>query len=114
MDLILSIAFCSALYRSARNKGISPWPYILNYAGAVLLVCFLIAFTITSMFGKNALETEEGMKNALYFAPISIAFEIFLYIYFRKKLEKTKLVEKEDDDYNTPPPPPKKDLSYFR
>ncbi len=114
-DLILTIAFCVVFYRMAHSKGLSPWPYIINYSGAVLLGCFLVAYTFISMFGPEALQTEEGMKTALYFAPVTIAYEILLYLYFRKRLEKAIAVrEHEEDDFTPPPPPPKKDLSYFR
>lgn len=112
-DVILSIVFCVAFYRLAQKKGVSPWPYILNYVGAVMLVCFLLAYTFASLYGREALQTEDGLRKALYFAPISIAFEILLYVYFRKKLQKISVVDKDEDNF-TPPPPPKKDLSYFR
>ncbi|MFN8297741.1 MAG: hypothetical protein U0T75_01450 [Chitinophagales bacterium] len=115
MDVILAIAFSVVFYRMAERKGVSPWPYILNFISAVILVEFLMGYTILSMVGPNGLQTEEGLKTAMYFAPFNLAFVIFLYLYFRKRLQKAINVrQKEEDDYTPPPPPPKKDLSYFR
>ena len=51
------------------------------------------------------------------FEPFAIMFEIFLFIYFRKKIQKATVPADSGDDFTPPPASPnkeKKDLSYFR
>lgn len=117
IDLIFVALFCYQLHRMARQRGLSPLPYILNYIAAFLLVVFLLAYTFISVFGKNALQTQDGIKAALYLEPVAVAFEIFLFLYFRRRIQKA--VARNEDDFTPPttpknPAPPKKDLSYFR
>jgi hypothetical protein len=116
IDIVLVIIFCYQLNRMARERGISPWPYVLNYVAAFFLMIFSIGFIFLNIFGMDALKNEEAVKSAMMFEPFAIMFEVFLFIYFRKRIQKSSISSDRDNDFTPPPPPekPKKDLSYFR
>lgn len=116
IDLILVILFCYQLHRMANQRGLSPMPYVLNYLAVFLLTMIGAAVLFLNFFGADALKDEQGIKVALAFEPFAIAFEIFLFIYFRKKIQKAPINTGNDNDFSPPPPPEKekKDLSYFR
>lgn len=116
MDLLLAALFCYQLHRMAREKGISPWPFVLNYLGIFFMTIFALIICITSVFGVNIFQGEQQVKTLMSVAPFTILFEVFLFIYFRKRIQKTTPGGDNNNDY-TPPSPPtkeKKDLSYFR
>lgn len=113
IDLILVILFCYQLHKMASQRGLSPMPYVLNYLAVFFLTMIGAAVLFLNFFGADALKDEQGIKVAMAFEPFAIAFEIFLFIYFRKKIQKANTDNRSDN----PPPPPseeKKDLSYFR
>lgn len=116
IDIVLVILFCYQLNRMARQRGISPLPYILNYLAAFFLMMFAFGFIFLNIFGVDALKNEEAIKSAMMFEPFAIMFEVFLFIYFRKRIQKSPVPSNHDNDFNPPPPPTKekKDLSYFR
>ena len=116
IDIVLVIIFCYQLFRMSRERGISPVPYILNYLAAFFLMMFALGFALFSFYGADILKNEEGVKTAMMFEPFAIMFEVFLFIYFRKRIQKTVASPNDNSDF-TPPSPPskqKKDLSYFR
>ncbi len=117
IDIVLVILFCYQLHRMARERGISPWPYVLNYLAAFFLMMFSFAFIFLNFFGMDALKDEQGIKSAMMFEPFAIMFEVFLFIYFRKRIQKAVASNNDNNDFNPPSEPPKKekkDLSYFR
>jgi len=116
IDIILVAIFCYQLYRMTRERGISPLPYILNYLAAFFLMIFALGFALFSFYGPDILKSEEGVKSAIMFEPFAIMFEVFLFIYFRKRIQKSPVSSNHDNDFNPPSPPTKekKDLSYFR
>lgn len=116
IDIVLVIIFCYQLNRMARERGLSPWPYVLNYVAAFFLMIFAIGFIFLNVFGMDALKNEEAVKSAMMFEPFAIMFEVFLFIYFRKRIQKSSASSDTDNDFTPPSPPeqPKKDLSYFR
>lgn len=116
IDIVLVLIFCYQLYRMARERGISPVPYILNYIAAFFLMMFALGFALFSFYGPDILKSEEGVKTAMMFEPFAIMFEVFLFIYFRKRIQKSPVSSGNDNDFNPPSPPTKekKDLSYFR
>ena len=117
IDIILVVLFCYQLNRMARERGISPLPYILNYLAIFFLMMMAFGFTLFSIYGPDVLKSEEGIMTAAKFEPFAIMFEVFLFIYFRKRLQKVSIPSADDTGDFTPPPPPskeKKDLSYFR
>ena len=116
IDIVLVIIFCYQLNRMANERGISPWPYVLNYVAAFFLMIFSFGFIFLNIFGMDALKNEEAVKSAMMFEPFAIMFEVFLFIYFRKRIQKASSSTDRDNDFTPPPPPekPKKDLSYFR
>ena len=116
IDIVLVILFCYQLHRMARERGISPWPYVLNYVAAFFIMMFSFAFIFLNFFGMDALKDEQGIKTAMMFEPFAIMFEVFLFIYFRKRIQKSPISSNHDNDFNPPSPPTKekKDLSYFR
>lgn len=116
IDIILVPIFCYQLYRMTRERGISPLPYILNYLAAFFLMIFALGFALFSFYGPDILKSEEGVKSAIMFEPFAIMFEVFLFIYFRKRIQKSPVSSNYDNDFNPPSPPTKekKDLSYFR
>ncbi len=102
----------------AHERGLPSMPFILNYLAIFFLAMITFVYFLFSYMGKNVLQTPEGIKAAMMFEPFAIMFEIFLFIYFRKKIQRAKVYNGNEDDF-TPPPPssnnkPKKDLSYFR
>lgn len=115
IDLVLVCLFCYQLNRLARLRGLSPFPYILNYLAAFSLMMFGFLYLFVNFYGAEALKDEQGIKTALMFEPFAIMFEVFLFIYFRNRIQKTEPVD-NSNDYTPPPSPPKekKDLSYFR
>ena len=114
IDVVLVTLFCYQLSRLARLRGLPSMPFVLNYLAIFTLVMLMFVFGFTYAFGPNALNSAEGIKAALMFEPFAIMFEVFLFIYFRKRIQRTTPVD-NDDDYNRPEPPKeKKDLSYFR
>lgn len=116
IDLILVVLFCYQMNRMAKERGVPSLPYILNYLAIFFITMVGLVFVLISYMGKNVLETPEGIKAAMMFEPFAIMFEIFLFIYFRKKIQRATLPVDRDDDYNPPsnPTKEKKDLSYFR
>lgn len=115
IEITLFILLSYHLHRMARQKGLSPWPFVLNFLAAFLLMAFLVSYTFISIFGQDALKTQEGMRNAMYMVPFVVLFQIMLYIYFRKKIGRSNPPENDwDDQQDDTPPTPKKDLSYFR
>ena len=118
IDLILVVLFCYQINRMAHERGLPSMPFILNYLAIFFLAMITFVYFLFSYMGKNVLQTPEGIKAAMMFEPFAIMFEIFLFIYFRKKIQRAKVYNGNEDDF-TPPPPssnnkPKKDLSYFR
>ncbi len=116
IDLILVILFCYQINRLAKERGVPSLPYILNYLAIFFITMLSFVYLFVSFMGKNVLETAEGIKAAMMFEPFAIMFEIFLFIYFRRKILKATVPADSDDDFNQPSPPAKekKDLSYFR
>jgi hypothetical protein len=116
IDLILVIIFCYQLNRMARERGVSPWPYLLNYLAAFFVMIFMFGYIFLSVFGVDALKDEQAVKSAMMFEPFAIMFEVFLFIYFRKRIQKAVASPDDNNDFIPPPPPTKekKDLSYFR
>lgn len=117
IDLILVVLFCYQMNRMAKERGVPSLPFILNYLAIFFITMLGFVYLFISFMGKNVLETTEGIKAAMMFEPFAIMFEIFLFIYFRKKIQKATVPNDDDDEYNTPSSPPakeKKDLSYFR
>ncbi len=116
LNILLITIMCYQLHRFAKERGLKPWSFVLNYFGACLLVIFLLSYTFLTIYGQESLTTDEGRRNALWFEPIALMFEIFLYLYFRKRIQKTVATSHDDED--PPPTPPttseKKNLSYFR
>ncbi|HLP49754.1 MAG TPA: hypothetical protein VK154_02660 [Chitinophagales bacterium] len=114
IDLILVCLFCYQLNRLARERGITPWPFVLNYLAIFFIMMLAFVYGFIAIYGTDAFKNEQGIKAAMMFEPFAIMFEVFLFIYFRKRIQKTVPVN-NDNDY-TPPPPTKekKDLSYFR
>lgn len=114
IDLILVIIFCVQLFRMARERGVSPVPYVFNYIILFILMMCIMAEGLLYFYGANIFKTEQGMKIALLFEPLSISFEVLLFFVFKKRIEK---IEFSDEDENEPRPTlpnQKKDLSYFR
>jgi glucan phosphoethanolaminetransferase (alkaline phosphatase superfamily) len=117
IDIVLVSLFCYQLNRLAKLRGISPLPYVLNYLAAFSLMMLVFMYLFLSFYGANALKDEQGIKTALMFEPFAIMFEVFLFIYFRKRIQRTNPSSDDNrNDFNPPPSPPKekKDLSYFR
>jgi uncharacterized membrane protein YhdT len=116
MDLILAVIFCYQLHRMAHMRGLSAMPFVLNYLGIFILTMLLFVTWFLQAYGPDALKTEEGIKAALMFEPFVILLEVFLFIYFRRRIQRTvPAADNDDDDYKRPEPPKeKKDLSYFR
>jgi hypothetical protein len=118
IDLVLVCLFCYQLNRLARLRGVSPVPYILNYLAAFSLMMFGFIYLFLNFYGADALKDEQGIKTALMFEPFAIMFEVFLFIYFRKRIQGATPDDNNRDntDYTQRPNPPKekKDLSYFR
>jgi hypothetical protein len=100
----------------ARERGLSPWPYVLNYLAIFFVTIFACLYAFISFFGIDGLKDEQGLKTAMMFEPFAIMFEVFLFLYFRKRIQKAFVPSGDnDDDYHRPQPPKeKKDLSYFR
>ena len=97
MDLLLLIFFSYQLYSIAQSKGFGGLCYYLFMGGQV------------SFFDP------EVIKISMYVSPFLIAFQIFLFIFLRKRLQKQKpQIEDDFDDRPQPPVKEKKDLSYFR
>lgn len=119
IDIILVVLFCYQMNRMAHERGLGSMPFILNYLAIFFLTMIAFVSLLISYMGKNVLQTPEGIKAAMMFEPFAIMFEIFLFIYFRKKIQRAKVNTGDEDDF-TPPPSsspnnkPKKDLSYFR
>lgn len=117
IDIVLVTLFCYQLNRMARERGLSPWPYVLNYLAIFLVMMVGFMYAFVSLFGIEGLKDEQGIKTAMMFEPFAIMFEVFLFIYFRKKIQKTNTSSNDHNDFNPPsqqPPKDKKDLSYFR
>lgn len=120
IDLVLVILFCYQMNRMAHERGIASLPYIMNYLAIFVLGMMGVVFFFISMYGSKVLQTPEGIKAAMMFEPFAIMFEVFLFVYFRKRIQKANIPGDNDrDDFNPPRPssPPakeKKDLSYFR
>lgn len=116
IDIVLVILFCYQLTRMARERGISPWPYVLNYLAAFFVMMMTFAFIFLNFFGVDALKDEQAIKTAMMFEPFAIIFEVFIFIYFRKRIQKIVANNNDSNDFNPPAEPPKekKDLSYFR
>lgn len=117
IDLILVVLFCYQMNRLAKERGVPALPFILNYLAIFFMTMLGFVYLFVSFMGRNVLETAEGIKAAMMFEPFAIMFEIFLFIYFRKKILKATVPANDDDDYTTPSSPSpkeKKDLSYFR
>jgi hypothetical protein len=115
IDIVLVLIFCYQLHRLAHNKGLSPWPYLMNYLAGFFLMAVVIGYTAMALFGKDLLQDEEAMKKALALEPFAVLFEVLLFLYLRNRIAKAKVVYEDDDTDDTPPPPgDKKDLSYFR
>ena len=117
IDLILVILFCYQMNRMAKERGVPSLPIILNYLAIFLINMLGAVYLFVSFMGRNVLETTEGIKAAMMFEPFAIMFEIFLFIYFRKKIQRATVPADSGDDFTPPPASPnkeKKDLSYFR
>ena len=115
IDIILVVLFCYQLHRMARERGLASFPYILNYVAIFFMMMIAFVYLLVSYYGPNVIKTPEGIKAAMMFEPFAILFEIFLFLYFRKRIQKATVPADNDDDY-TPPTSnkEKKDLSYFR
>jgi len=114
IDILLVLIFCYQLHRMAHKRGLSAWPYLINYLAGFLLIAIGIGYTAISIFGKDLLQNEEAMKKTLMLEPFAILFEVLLFIYFRNKIMKAEVQQEEDDHQDPPPAQEKKDLSYFR
>ena len=114
IDLVLVILFCYQLNRMAKARGLSPLPYILNYLAIFFLTMMGAVMLFLNFFGMDAFKDDQGVKAAMMFEPFAIMFEVFLFIYFRKRIQKAPVSEEDKNDFTPPPAPPKKDLSYFR
>lgn len=104
------------LYRMASNKGVSPWPYILNYTGLALLLAVAVATFIIQLGGPEMFKGDwfnnpEARQIMMMGLPFTLLFELLLFLYFRKQIDKVVV---EDEEEIHPTPPEKKDLSYFR
>ncbi len=115
IDIVLVTLFCYQLNRMAKLRGLPALPYVLNYLAAFFLMMLLFVYLFTSFYGVDVFKNEEGIKAALMFEPFAIMFEVFLFLFFRKRIQKAPPFQDDSNDY-TPPSPPKekKDLSYFR
>lgn len=113
MDLILLVVFSYLLHRRAALKGISPWPYILNFISIFILATFAISFIITGFVGVDVLKSGNNLEILLGVEAVVIALQIALFFFMRRRIDRVRVYEEHDD---VPPPPPgnKKDLSYFR
>src|SRR5437016_1054509 len=115
MDLILMIIFCYLLYRVAKEKGVSPVSYILNYFIMVMAMMFLLAFGLLTFYGAEIFKTQQGIQIAVLFESLAIFFEIFLFFFFKKRIEKIQWHDEDGNEHSHHTPPDgKKDLSYFR
>lgn len=115
IDIILVILFCYQLSRMARQRGISALPYVTNYLIIFFLTMLSAVYLFLYFFGVDAFKDEEGIKTALAFEPFAIMFEVFLFVYFRRKIQKATIHSEDNNDFTPPAPPSKeKDLSYFR
>jgi hypothetical protein len=116
MDLLLLIFFSYQLYSIAQSKGVSARPYLLNFIAGVVVAEVLAAYAIIYfMGGQVSFFDPEVIKISMYVSPFLIAFQIFLFIFLRKRLQKQKpQIEDDFDDRPQPPVKEKKDLSYFR
>ena len=119
IDLILVVLFCYQINRMARERGLRSLPFILNYLAIFFLAMLAVVFVFINIYGEKILQTPEGIKSAMMFEPFAIMFEIFLFIYFRKKIAKATIPSDNESDFNPPSSKPnstkeKKDLSYFR
>lgn len=115
MDVILLFIFGYQLYRMASLKGVSPRPYILNFVAAYLVLNFILVLFIMNIFGINFLQDPALVSKILIAAPFAILFQILLFIWMRRKIQ--RLPDNGTDDDSPPPTSPKpekKDLSYFR
>jgi hypothetical protein len=120
IDILLVILFCYQLNRMSRERGISSTPYVLNYVAAFFVMMAVLLYTFFSIYGVEGLKDEQSLKAMMMFEPFAIMFEVFVFIYFRKRIQKMPIRTGDDNDFTPPPPPPspfgknKKDLSYFR
>lgn len=119
IDLILVVLFCYQMNRMAHERGLASLPYILNYLAIFFLAMLAVVFFFINMYGEKVLQTPEGIKSAMMFEPFAIMFEVFLFVYFRKRIQKANVPTDDNQDNFTPPKPnnpskEKKDLSYFR
>jgi len=107
------------LFRMAKQKGVSPWTYVLQYWAAFILMAFTLGCVALNIWGPNMLNNEEAMKEARVLIPFSILYEVLTFIYFRKRIDNANVYYDDNDDTIDTPPSPKnkgekKDLSYFR
>ncbi len=117
MTLILTIILCFQIYRMARERSISPWSFMMNFLSAFFLVLIAFSYSLVAIFGVDALMSEEGKGTIMKFEPFVMLFVVFLFLFFRKRIQKSPVSSNRDDnDFNPPSPPTKekKDLSYFR
>ena len=122
IDILLVILFCYQLNRMARERGISSMPYVLNYLAAFFIMMSVMLYVFFSIYdGVAAMQDPEALKGMMMLEPFAILFEVFVFIYFRKRIQKVAIVSDNDNDATPPPPSPsspfskkKKDLSYFR
>jgi flagellar biosynthesis protein FliQ len=125
MDVILLLACSYWLHHQANKKGVSPWPYVLNFVGIFMaataaLVAGIIMFTGVSVSDLNFEQIQELTAN---FVPFVLLFETMLFVVFLMRINKLPDYKDEDDnnhhthyhnDDDQKPPKEKKDLSYFR
>ncbi len=112
MDILILVILSWQLHRMAIAKGVSPWPYVVNFVSLFLGTMLLFVTTAFLITGVKT-DLEEWGKLVLPFTPFILLFQIALFIFFRKKI--SRLADyKEADDSGTPPSSNKKDLSYFR
>lgn len=124
MDIILLVAFSYQLHRMADNKGVSPWPYVLNFTGIFVAVVFAITVVMSTVLNIDLsdMKNPENLKKLIWVQPFVLLFEVMLFLFFRHRINRIPDFNEDDDTTsnnnhdNTPPNPPKekKDLSYFR
>lgn len=121
MDIILLVAFSYQLHRMADNKGVSPWPYVLNFTGIFVAVVFAVTVVMSTVMNIDLsdMKNPENLKKLIWVQPFVLLFEVMLFLFFRQRIKRIPDYNEEEDDYPGPdnrpePPKEKKDLSYFR
>lgn len=113
IDLIIVLICSYQLHRMAVERGLSPWPYVGQYVGLFILMGITMAYAIVWAYGKDFMQNDEAISKVVYFEPFAILFEVFTFIWFRRRIASAEIFEDDDQD-DSPPSDGKKDLSYFR